>query len=89
MSCSTSSNNCLLLKHILYVICICSLGIRNIAYIYAYMYREIITVLLTNIFRTFSEFAESDSFFCFMNLMSEIRDFFIKTLDESAVGIGL
>lgn len=34
------------------------------------------------------EFAESDSFFCFMNLMSEIRDFFIKTLDESALGIG-
>ncbi|CAB4009459.1 TBC1 domain family member 13 isoform X2 [Paramuricea clavata] len=34
------------------------------------------------------EFAEPDSFFCFMNLMSEIRDFFIKTLDESAVGIG-
>ncbi|XP_046845365.1 TBC1 domain family member 13-like [Xenia sp. Carnegie-2017] len=34
------------------------------------------------------EFAEPDSFYCFMHLMSEIRDFFIKTLDESAVGIG-
>lgn len=35
-----------------------------------------------------TEFAEPDSFYCFMHLMSEIRDFFIKTLDESAVGIG-
>lgn len=36
----------------------------------------------------FTEYAEADSFFCFTNLMSEIRDFFIKTLDESATGIG-
>ncbi|XP_050315880.1 TBC1 domain family member 13 isoform X2 [Anthonomus grandis grandis] len=28
-----------------------------------------------------------DSFFCFTNLMSEIRDFFIKTLDETDHGI--
>lgn len=34
------------------------------------------------------EFAEHDSFFCFMSLMSEIRDFFIKTLDDTSVGIG-
>lgn len=33
------------------------------------------------------EFAEADSFFCFTNLMSEIRDFFIKTLDETDHGI--
>ncbi|KXJ21818.1 TBC1 domain family member 13 [Exaiptasia diaphana] len=32
--------------------------------------------------------AEADSFFCFTNLMSEIRDNFIKSLDESATGIG-
>ena len=32
--------------------------------------------------------AEEDTFWCFMNLMSEIRDNFIKTLDKSAVGIG-
>lgn len=35
----------------------------------------------------FREFAEADSFFCFTNLMSEIRDFFIKTLDETDHGI--
>ncbi|KAH1011646.1 hypothetical protein HUJ04_000970 [Dendroctonus ponderosae] len=35
----------------------------------------------------FREFAEADSFFCFTNLMSEIRDFFIKSLDESVHGI--
>lgn len=35
----------------------------------------------------FVEFAEQDSFFCFTNLMSEIRDFFIKSLDESDKGI--
>lgn len=35
----------------------------------------------------FSEFAEADCFFCFTALMSEIRDFFIKTLDESEGGI--
>jgi len=33
------------------------------------------------------EHAEADCFFCFTNLMSEIRDFFIKTLDESESGI--
>ena len=31
--------------------------------------------------------AEADCFFCFTNLMSDIRDFFIKTLDDSATGI--
>ena len=35
-----------------------------------------------------SEFAEADSFFCFTILMGEIRDFFIKTLDDSPCGIG-
>lgn len=34
------------------------------------------------------KYAEPDSFFCFTNLMSEIRDFFIKSLDDSASGIG-
>ncbi|XP_006818481.1 TBC1 domain family member 13-like, partial [Saccoglossus kowalevskii] len=33
------------------------------------------------------EHAEADAFFCFMNLMSEIRDSFIKSLDDSASGI--
>ncbi|XP_026461661.1 TBC1 domain family member 13 [Ctenocephalides felis] len=33
------------------------------------------------------EFAEADTFFCFTHLMSEIRDFFIKTLDETIGGI--
>ncbi|KRZ20359.1 TBC1 domain family member 13 [Trichinella pseudospiralis] len=34
------------------------------------------------------EHAEADTFFCFQNLMSEIKDNFIKTLDSSNVGIG-
>lgn len=34
-----------------------------------------------------AEFAEPDCFWCFTALMSEIRDFFIKTLDESDNGI--
>ncbi|XP_064616309.1 TBC1 domain family member 13-like [Liolophura sinensis] len=34
------------------------------------------------------ENAEADAFFCFTNLMSEIRDNFIKTLDDSQCGIG-
>ncbi|XP_049805355.1 TBC1 domain family member 13 isoform X1 [Schistocerca nitens] len=33
------------------------------------------------------EFAEADCFFCFTNLMGEIRDFFIKSLDEAECGI--
>ncbi|KAL5290730.1 TBC1D13 family protein [Megaselia abdita] len=33
------------------------------------------------------ENAEADTFFCFTALMSEIRDFFIKTLDDSEGGI--
>lgn len=35
----------------------------------------------------FKEHAEADSFFCFTLLMSEIRDFFIKTLDDTETGI--
>jgi hypothetical protein len=31
--------------------------------------------------------AEADAFFCFTNLMSEIRDNFCKTLDRSESGI--
>ncbi|XP_014669865.1 PREDICTED: TBC1 domain family member 13-like isoform X2 [Priapulus caudatus] len=38
--------------------------------------------------REWSEHAECDAFFCFTNLMSEIRDNFIKSLDDSAHGIG-
>ena len=37
---------------------------------------------------TMSRHAEADSFFCFTNLMSEIRDVFIKSLDKSDTGIG-
>ncbi|XP_011505003.1 PREDICTED: TBC1 domain family member 13 isoform X2 [Ceratosolen solmsi marchali] len=33
------------------------------------------------------EHAEADTFFCFTNLMSEIRDSFIKSLDEAEFGI--
>ncbi|EGG23268.1 TBC1 domain family member 13 protein [Cavenderia fasciculata] len=33
------------------------------------------------------EGAEADSFFCFTNIMSEIRDNFCKTLDKSDVGV--
>jgi hypothetical protein len=32
-------------------------------------------------------YAEADCFFCFTNLMADIRDFFIKTLDDSPTGI--
>ncbi|XP_068234933.1 TBC1 domain family member 13 [Palaemon carinicauda] len=32
--------------------------------------------------------AEADCFWCFISLMGEIRDFFIRTLDESESGIG-
>lgn len=36
----------------------------------------------------FVEHAEADCFFTFTKLMSEIRDFFIKSLDEAESGIG-
>ncbi|KAJ2954467.1 hypothetical protein O0L34_g2745 [Tuta absoluta] len=35
----------------------------------------------------YRQHAEADCFFCFTNLMSEIRDFFIRTLDEAESGI--
>ncbi|XP_035914481.1 TBC1 domain family member 13 isoform X1 [Anopheles stephensi] len=35
----------------------------------------------------YRRYAEADCFFCFTALMGEIRDFFIKTLDESEGGI--
>jgi hypothetical protein len=34
-----------------------------------------------------SEYAEADCFFCFTNLMSDIRDFFLKTMDKTQSGI--
>ncbi|XP_045785014.1 TBC1 domain family member 13 [Maniola jurtina] len=37
--------------------------------------------------KEYREFAEADCFFCFTNLMAEIRDFFIRTLDETESGI--
>ena len=40
-------------------------------------------------FVSFIENAEADSFFCFTNIMAEIRDNFIKTLDDSDLGIGM
>ncbi|XP_050715300.1 TBC1 domain family member 13-like [Eriocheir sinensis] len=36
----------------------------------------------------FRENAEADCFWCFIALMGEIRDFFIRTLDDSESGIG-
>lgn len=33
------------------------------------------------------EHAEADTFFCFSNLMAEIQDNFIKSLDDSQCGI--
>lgn len=42
---------------------------------------------LTTVGLPLTEYAEADCFFCFTALMSEIRDFFIKTLDESEGGI--
>lgn len=36
-----------------------------------------------------AEWAEADTFYCFQNLMSEIKDNFIRTLDSSDCGIGL
>ena len=43
--------------------------------------------LLLSVLLSISEHAEADCFFCFTNLMSDIRDFFIKTLDEAESGI--
>jgi hypothetical protein len=33
------------------------------------------------------EYAEADSFFCFVELLSDFRDHFCQQLDNSAVGI--
>lgn len=37
--------------------------------------------------KEYRKHAEADCFFCFTNLMAEIRDFYIRTLDESDCGI--
>jgi hypothetical protein len=33
-------------------------------------------------------YAEADTFYCFQNVISEVKDHFIKHLDSSTVGIG-
>ena len=46
------------------------------------------SIMYAHIFsRDLKEHAEADCFFCFTNLMSDIRDFFIKSLDEAESGI--
>lgn len=35
----------------------------------------------------FTESVEADSFYCFTSIMSELRDAFVKTLDNSKTGI--
>jgi len=37
--------------------------------------------------KEFSEYAEADSFYCFMKLMNHLKDNFIKSLDSSSSGI--
>ena len=44
-------------------------------------------VFATDVNREWKANAEADCFFCFTNLMSDIRDFFIKSLDEAESGI--
>lgn len=44
-------------------------------------------VFATDTNREWKQHAEADCFFCFTNLMSDIRDFFIKSLDEAESGI--
>ena len=51
------------------------------------MYIEQNDLRLVRCLPNISEYAEADCFFCFTNLMSDIRDFFIKTLDEAESGI--
>jgi len=44
-------------------------------------------VFATDPNQEFAAHAEPDAFFCFVNLMGEIKDSFVKTLDHSKVGI--
>ena len=46
-----------------------------------------ITLPIKFLLKDWKEHAEADCFFCFTNLMSDIRDFFIKSLDEAESGI--
>jgi hypothetical protein len=36
---------------------------------------------------SFAGYAEQDAFYCFTNIMSEIRDIFVESLDSSDLGI--
>lgn len=46
-------------------------------------------VFATDPDKEWAEHAEADAFYCFQNLMSEIKDIFIRTLDNSDCGIGM
>eukprot|EP01133_Synstelium_polycarpum_P017255 gene17255-20564_t len=75
-------------------------ALRRILFIYAKLnpgikYVQGMNEILGPIYYTFAtdpdadckEHAEADSFYCFTNLMSEIRDNFCKTLDKSDSGV--
>lgn len=46
-------------------------------------------VFASDIDDEWAAFAEPDTFYCFQQLMSEIKDNFIRTLDQSSCGIGI
>ena len=37
--------------------------------------------------KEWSEFAEADTYFCFVSLMSEVRDLFIENMDDTRYGL--
>lgn len=53
----------------------------------AYLWQWCFLYAPINFFFPSPEHAEADTFFCFTNLMAEIRDNFIKSLDDSQCGI--
>ncbi|XP_023336219.1 TBC1 domain family member 13 [Eurytemora carolleeae] len=52
-----------------------------------YIFKFVISLIIYFTYCSCLENAEADCFFCFTNLMSDIRDFFIKSLDDSPTGI--
>ena len=63
--------------------------LRFLGYFVIFLPQLHIHCFIQSRFSCFSaEHAEADAFFCFTHLMGDIKDNFLKTLDDSACGIG-
>ena len=70
-----------LFKHMFHAICCRTESWDSSSWLWDYLYHDVVS------WNPLQNFAEADSFFCFVELLSGFRDNFCQKLDNSAIGI--